>query len=74
MVSKHLSSCNLYQFKNFPENQFWYLVMPTGWNIEDTVMKLFINNFLLLDIYTVEGFLNQHKNDEMVNNYSNRCN
>ena len=39
-------------------------------------MKLFLNNFLLLDIYNVEGFskLNRHKNDEMVNNYSNRCN
>ena len=22
MVSKHLSSCNLHQFKNFSENQF----------------------------------------------------
>ena len=37
-------------------------------------MKLFLDNFLLLDIYNVEGVLNRHKNDEMVNNYSNSCN
>ena len=30
MVSKYLSSYNSHQFKNFSENQFWYLVMPTG--------------------------------------------
>ena len=37
-------------------------------------MKLFLDNFLILDIYNVQGFLNQNKNDEMVNNYSNSCN
>ena len=48
--------------------------MPTGLNIEGTVVKLFLDNILLLEIYNVEGFLNRHKNDEMVNNYSNSCN
>ena len=37
-------------------------------------VKLFLDNILLLDIYIFEGFLKQHKNDEMVNNYSNSCN
>ena len=36
--------------------------------------KLFLDNILLLDVYSFEGFLNRHKNDEMVNNYSNSCN
>ena len=34
-------------------------------------VKPLLDNILLLEIYTFEGFLNQHKNDEMVNNYSN---
>ena len=37
-------------------------------------VKLFLDNILLLDIYRFKGFLNRHKNDEMVNNYSNSCN
>ena len=37
-------------------------------------VKLFLHNIHLLDIYSFEGFLNRHKNDEMVNNYSNSCN
>ena len=37
-------------------------------------VKLFLDNIFLLDIYSFEEFLNQHKNDEMVNNYSNSCN
>ena len=30
-------------------------------------VQLFLNNILLPDIYSFEGFLKQHKNDEMVN-------
>ena len=48
--------------------------MPTGLNIEAMAVKPFLDNILLLDIYNFEGFLNRHKNDEMVNNYSNSCN
>ena len=37
-------------------------------------VKLFLDNILLLDIYSFKAFINQLKNDEMVNNYSNSCN
>ena len=37
-------------------------------------VKLFLDNTLLPDIYSFEGFLNQNKSDQMVNNYSNSCN
>ena len=37
-------------------------------------VNLFLDNILLLEAYSFKGFLNQHKNDEMVNNYSNSCN
>ena len=37
-------------------------------------VKLFPDNILLPDINNFEGFLNRHKNDEMVNSYSNSCN
>ena len=37
-------------------------------------VKLFLDNVLLLDVYGFKGFLNRHKNDEMVSNYSNSCN
>ena len=33
-------------------------------------VKLFLDNILLPDVYSFEGFLNRHKNDEKVNNYS----
>ena len=32
-------------------------------------VKLFLDNILLPDVYSFEGFLNRHKNDEMVNNF-----
>ena len=32
--------------------------------------KLFLDNILLLEVYSFEGLLNQHKNHGMVNNYS----
>ena len=47
--------------------------MPTGYNIEAMAVKLFLDNILLPEVYSFEGFLNRHKNDEMVNNYSNSC-
>ena len=34
-------------------------------------VKLFLDNILLPDVYTFEGLFNRHKNDEMVNSYSN---
>ena len=48
--------------------------MPTGYNIEAMAVKFFVHNILLPDVYSFEGLLNQHKNDEMVNSYSNGCN
>ena len=48
--------------------------MPTGHNIKAMAVKLFLDNILLLEVYSFEGFLNRHKNDKMVNNYSNSCN
>ena len=42
--------------------------------MEGMAVKLFLDNILLPDIYTFEGFVNRHKNDEMVNSYSNGCN
>ena len=35
------------------------------------VTYIYIYNY---KVYKFEGFLNQLKNDEMVNNYSNNCN
>ena len=37
-------------------------------------VTLFLDNILLPHVYSFEGFLNRHKNDEMVNSYSNGCN
>ena len=42
--------------------------------MEGMAVKLFLDNNLLPDVYSFEGFLNQHKNDVMVNSYSNGCN
>ena len=36
-------------------------------------VKLFLDNILSLEVYSFKEFLNWHKNDEMVNNYSNSC-
>ena len=38
------------------------------------VVKHFVNHILLLEVYSFEGFSNQHKNDGVVNNNSNSCN
>ena len=45
-MSKHLSTCNLYQFKRI------------GKNIATEAMdvKLFLDNILLLEVYNFEGF------------------
>ena len=45
--------------------------MPTGYNIKAMVVELFLHNILLLEVYSFEGFLKWHKNDEMVNNLKN---
>ena len=37
-------------------------------------LKLFLDSILLLKVYCLEGFSNQHKNYGMVNNYSKHCN
>ena len=42
--------------------------------MEGMTVKLFLDNILLPDICSFEGFLNRHKNDEIVNGYSNGCN
>ena len=42
--------------------------------MEGMTVKLFLDNILLSDVYSFEGFLNRHKNDEIVNSYSNGCN
>ena len=42
--------------------------------MEGMAVKLFLDNILLPDVYSFEGFVNWHKNDEMVNSYSNGCN
>ena len=49
-------------------DHFWYLVMPTRYNTKAMAVKLFLDNILLLDVYSFEGFSNRHKNDGMVNN------
>ena len=67
MASKH-------QFKSIGKDHFWYLVMPNGQNTEAMAVKLFLDHILLLEVYKFEGFSNWHKNDGMVNNYSNSCN
>ena len=41
--------------------------------MEGMAVKLFLDNILLPDVYSFEGFVNRHKNDEMVNSYSNGC-
>ena len=48
--------------------------MPIGQSTEAMAVKLFLDNILLLKVYNFKGFSNQHKNDGMVNNYSNSCN
>ena len=48
--------------------------MPTGYNTEAMAVKLFIDNILLLEVYTFEGLSNRYKNGGMVNDYSNSCN
>ena len=45
--------------------------MPTGYNVKAMVVELFLHNILLLEVYSFEGFLKWHKNDEMVNNLKN---
>ena len=42
--------------------------------MEGMAVKLFLDNILLPDVYSFEGFVNRHKSDEMVNSYSNGCN
>ena len=42
--------------------------------MEGMAVKLFLDNILLPDVYSFEGFVNQLKNDEMVNSYLNGCN
>ena len=41
MVSKHLSSYNLHQFKSIGKDHFWYLVVPTRQNTGAMAVKLF---------------------------------
>ena len=42
--------------------------------MEAMAVKLFLDNILLPDVYSFEGFVNRHKNNEMVNSDSNGCN
>ena len=42
--------------------------------MEAMAVELFLDNILLLEVYSFEGVSNWHKNDEMVNNYLNSCN
>ena len=48
--------------------------MPTGYNTEAMAVKLILDNILLLEVNSFEGFSNQQKTDGMLNNYSNSCN
>ena len=68
MVSKHLSSCNLHQFKNVTEDLSSCLVMHTRQNTKAMASKLFLDNILLLEMYSFKGFSNRYKNDGMVSN------
>ena len=42
--------------------------------MEGMTVKLFLDNILLPEVYSFERVLNRHKNDEIVNCYSNGCN
>ena len=42
--------------------------------MEGMAVKLFLDNILLPDVYSFEGFSNRNKTDEMVNNHLSSCN
>ena len=59
---------------NIPKNGAKSLVVPTAQTTKDMAVKFFPDDILLLKVDDFEGFLNQCKIDEMVNDNSISCN